>query len=409
MLQRLLNTGVTDQLDFYERREVKILNLFAFIVFCGLAVGASNIVFLGDSYPALVEGCFALLTLAIPLLNLKGYYDAAAYFYVVYINLIILFINEYYDDSTATYLYYFPIIFCTALLHNPNKPIYRTLSFFAIITASFLVARINHAELFPKANLTAEQDSILSEYNIYFCALITIVLLYMVINLINRQYSEQADLLETVKKDQVTIANSLHEKEVLLAEVQHRVKNNLAVIIGLFNLQRDNATNDETRAAIAEAKNRVLSIAMVHERLYKKANLSRISLKNYIWELTKEIIRSHPLYDKITIEEDLEEIDADITKAVPVGLVVNEIITNSLKHAFKDLSKKPVIKIILTHHFGMICVKISDNGSGLPENMDKIEKSSIGLTLMESLAEQLDGTIHYSSENGTTVKLTFPV
>lgn len=407
MFSRILNIGVTDQLDFYQRREIRILNLFAIIVFTGLVAGATNVIFLGDAYPAMIEVLVALITLMIPFLNSQKQYNSAAYLYVIYINLTLLFINQYYDVSTATYLYYFPIIFCTALLHNPNKPISRTIIFFGIVCLSFACSRVFTIDLIKNVSLTQEQNYILFNYNIYFCATITIILVYMVISLINKQYKEQEELIKKIKKDQEIIESSLKEKEVLLAEVQHRVKNNLSVIIGLFNLQRDNSSNEETKQAITEAKNRVLSIAMVHERLYKKENLSRISLKYYISELAREIIRGHPLYDKLAIEEQLEEIDADITKAVPVGLIVNEAITNALKHAFKNI-QNPTIKIVLTYHFGVICVKISDNGPGMPENKQHNDKA-LGLTLIESLAEQLDGNIHYSNNGGATIKLTFPV
>jgi len=341
-------------------------------------------------------------------LNHKKLYRFSAYLFVISMNLCLLYISVYYDSSTGSYLYYFPIIFCIALLHNPNKSRARDILFFSIIALSFFSSRFLSLSSFGRASLSAVQNQIMFNYNINLCAILTIVLVYLVIKLINKQYKELTEVLKTVQNDQVIIKNSLKEKEVLLAEVQHRVKNNLAIIIGLFNLQKDSSNNEEVKQSINEAKNRVLSIAMVHERLYKKEDLSKINLKYYISELTKEVIRSHPLGDKVTLIEELENIDADITKAVPIGLVVNEVITNSLKHAFTDLSSKPVIKIMLTTHFDLISIKMQDNGKGFPDIKNRNEKS-LGLTLIESLAQQIDGDIHYKNTDGASVKLSFPI
>jgi two-component sensor histidine kinase len=408
MFTRLLNIGITNDLDFYQKREVRILNLLASIVFFGQLIGATNIIFLHHAYPAFFQILIAICNLMMLILTYKHYYQTAAYLFVIYINATLLYVIQYYDVSTANYLYYFPVIFCVALLHNPNKPIKRTIIFFSIVTLSFLCSRFFKLEFIKKVEFTDEQNRLLFQYNIYFCALVTIVLVYMFIRLINKQNNEVSELLQTVKKDQVTIQNSLTEKDVLLAEIQHRVKNNLAVIIGLFNLQKDTASNDETRQAITEAKNRVLSIAMVHEKLYKKEDLSHINLKSYISELTKEVVKSHPLSKQITILEELESIDSTITKAVPIGLIINEAITNALKHAFNSSSEKPTIKISMITTFDLICIKILDNGKGF-ENLNKRSDKSLGLTLIESLAEQIDGEVYYSNDNGAVIKFSFPV
>jgi len=407
MFSRLLNIGITDQLDYYQKRETKVLNLFSFITLAGLIAGTVNIYFLGEIYPTLTVILETIANGLILFLNYKKLHQAAAILFVLSINILLLYLNIYYDQATGTYLYYFPLIFCIALLHNPNKAKIRDLIFFGVIVLSFFGSRFLHLPSSAIANVSDEQTKVIFSFNINLVAILTIILVYLVINLINKQYRELTDLLKKTQDDQVTIQNSLNEKEVLLAEVQHRVKNNLSVIIGLFNLQRDNAINEETKLAIGEAKNRVLSIAMVHERLYKKEDLSHINLKYYISELAKEIVRSHPLYNKIIIVEELEDIVANITKAVPIGLVVNEIITNSLKHAFKD-SANPSIKIILTTHFGLISVKITDNGKGFSENKERNERS-LGLNLIEALAEQIDGNIFYSSNGGASVKLSFPI
>jgi two-component sensor histidine kinase len=408
MFSKLLNFGINGQIDIYQKRETKALNLFSFFTLAGLILGTTNVIFLGKDYPFAIVTFTALGSVLVLVLNHYRYYRTAAYAFVAYLNLTLFYINSYYPYETGSYLYYFPEVFCIALLHNPNKTKARDVIFFLIIACGFFGSRFFNFSFIPKAVLSDEQSRIIFVYNINFCAALTIILVYLVIGVINKQYSELTQLLQNSKNDQVLIQSSLQEKEVLLAEIQHRVKNNLSVIIGLFNLQISNSPNEQTRQAINEARNRVLSIAMVHERLYKKENLSRINLKPYISELAKEVVKSHPLHHRIEIVDELDELDADITKAVPIGLVVNEVITNSLKHAFSPDANKPSIRIKLTAHFGLIAVKIEDNGKGFPPNLERNDLS-LGLSLIESLAQQIDGSIHMSNNNGAVVKLTFPI
>jgi two-component sensor histidine kinase len=408
MFSKLLNRGVTDQLDLYQKRETRALNLFAIITVIGSLVGTVNVYLIGDAYPTFIVIIQALASFLIFYFNHKGSYNLSAYLFVITMNLTLLYINLFYSSSTGSYLYYFPLVFCIALLHNPNKSQARDLVFFSLILFSFACSRFLILPFIGSAGLSETQNKIVFDFNLKLVIVLTIILVYLLIGLINKQYSELTDLLKITKDDQLTIKNSLKEKEVLLAEIQHRVKNNLSVIIGLFNLQKSNASSEEARQAINEAKNRVLSIAMVHERLYKKQDLSHINLKHYVSELAKEVVRSHPLHNKVSIIEELENIDVDITKAVPIGLVVNEIITNSLKHAFTKAGVQPSIRIILTSHFGQISVKIQDNGIGFHEHEVRNDRS-LGLTLIESLAEQIDGNIHYTNSQGASVKLSFPV
>jgi two-component sensor histidine kinase len=408
MFQALLNIGITESTDIYQKRETKILNLFSIITIAGIIIGFTNIYFLGSDYPVFIICFLAMACVFVLLLNKWEMYRAAAYLFVTSLNVDLFFVNEYYPVGTASFLYYFPMIFCIALLHNPERSKQRDFFFFVIIALSFIAAGLFPDKgIFERAALSKEQIQIVFYYNVNICAALTIILVYLVINFINKQYSELNTSLQKSSRDQVMIENSLQEKEVLLAEIQHRVKNNMSVIIGLFNMQKEGTDNEETKRELTEARNRVLSIAMVHERLYKRENLSRISLKNYISNLCKEIIYSHPLHDKIKFVEEIEELDTDITRAVPIGLIVNEAITNSLKHAFKENSS-PVITIRLAKQFDTISLKIRDNGPGFPESK-KSNDRALGLSLIESLTDQLDGKLHLLSEEGAIVKIVFPI
>jgi len=327
---------------------------------------------------------------------------------VISINCTLFFISQYYDRSTDTYLYYFPVIFCIALLHNPNKPRSRTFFFFLIILISFLFSRLLDIAVLKGTHFTEDQNHLLFLYNVYFCVILTITLVYLFIRILEKQYSNLAELVDKTKEDKILIANSLKEKEILLAEVQHRVKNNLAVIIALFNFQRDGTNNEETKTALNEAKNRVLSIAMVHDQLYKKDNLSQIGLDKYLSELITEVLRSHPLYSNTIVKKQLASINLDITKTIPVGLIVNEILTNSLKHGFRSLNKTPEIELTLISTDNFVSIRMKDNGIGFPEHLEK-NNNSLGISLIESLTEQINGKVTLSNNNGAQVEFSFPV
>lgn len=408
MFSKLLNTGINNSLDFYQKREVKILNLFALITLIGLALGATNVFFLGEAYPAFVEAFIAFSTAFIFVFNHKKKYQASAYTFILVLNGALIFINQYYDESSGAYLFYFPAVFCVALLHNPNRSILRTIVFLSITLISFLFSRLVTISFLKIHSFSLEQNQITYLYNVYFSVIVTIILVYLIIRLVNNQYYELTELFNKTKEDKIVIANTLKEKEVLLAELQHRVKNNLAVIIALFNFQKDTSINEETINALNEAKNRVLSIAMVHEQLHTKENLSEINLEKYLSELIREILRSHPHFSHTVIKKQIANVNLDISKTIPVGLIINEILTNSLKHAFKSINKTPEIDLTLIASNNFISIKMKDNGIGFPEQFEK-NNNSLGISLIESLTEQIDGKVELSNNNGAQVEFSFPL
>lgn len=379
----------------------------ALVIVFGLLIGSTNIFFLGEAYPAIAESIIAICALFVIFLNSKQKYEAAAYAFVVVISATLVFVNQYYDLSTAAYLYYFPVIFCVALLHNPNKPTTRSAIFFSIILGGFLVTKLTNITALKGTTFTEEQNRLLFLYNIYFCIILTIVLVFAFIRFLNNQYNELAELLKKNRADQITISNSLKEKEILLAEIQHRVKNNLSVIIGLFNFQSDLTDNQETKTALLEAKNRVLSIAMVHDQLHAKDNFNKINLNTYISELIQELKRSHPVFSHTEINKNMENLSLDISKTIPIGLIVNEVVTNSFKHGFKD-HKKPSICLKLFTQNGLAKLVITDNGVGFP-SLSNINRQSLGLSLIESLAEQIDGKASFNNKEGAQVMINFPL
>ncbi|UJB72401.1 PAS domain S-box protein (plasmid) [Acaryochloris sp. 'Moss Beach'] len=206
------------------------------------------------------------------------------------------------------------------------------------------------------------------------------------------------------------IKTSLREKEVMLQEIHHRVKNNLQVISSLLNLQARNVNDPGTLEVIKESQNRVSSMALVHEKLYQSKNLDKINFSEYITDLVNSLTRSYQSQsNQVKIKIDVEHVAFKLDIAIPCGLIINELVSNALKYAFTD-SLKPEIKISMhtsvEHEINLV---IADNGTGIPENFDWRQSRSLGLRLVSNLTRQLSGNIDLLDHEGTVFNLTFPI
>ena len=408
ILGNLINIGVKTEMEFYQKREARMVNLFAWIAFIGSVAGITTVFFINAKYPTFIASFSVFTALAVLIFNYRALYDAATYTFVFTTNVSIFVIVQQYTTNVGNYLYYFPLIFCVALIHNPTKANTRTIVLFSMIAVSFLCALLFDIDSLKNTTVAARDNEILLVYNSVLTFFITIILVYLVVKLINRQNNEALSLLHKEQDAQKIIAQSLKEKETLLAEIQHRVKNNLAIITGLLNLQAEKAPCEVSKQLMVESKNRVMSIAMVHQRLYKKDNLSKIDLKLYLSELVREVVKSYPINTgQVEVQEELERVELEITKAVPIGLIVNEALTNSLKHAFTKIDKTPIVKIKMQLIYDRVQISILDNGNGFPDISTRHD-TALGLSLIESLSDQIDAQVVFKNEGGACVSLVFP-
>ena len=201
---------------------------------------------------------------------------------------------------------------------------------------------------------------------------------------------------------------SLKEKEVLLKEIHHRVKNNLQIISSLLNLQSDYIHDQQALGMFKESQNRIKSMTLIHEKLYQSPDLARIEFAQYLPDLTAQLFRSYGVNpDAITLKVNVEEISLGIDTAIPCGLLISELVSNSLKHAF-GVSQEGEIHIDFRRdNDNKLTLMVSDNGVGFPKDIDFRHTESLGLQLVNTLAEQLEGTLELHSQGGTTFKLTF--
>jgi two-component sensor histidine kinase len=199
------------------------------------------------------------------------------------------------------------------------------------------------------------------------------------------------------------------DKEMLLEEVIHRVKNNFQMIISLLDLQYIQASNAEARAIISDTRDRVQAVALAHKKLCELPTYRDIELGEYLEELTRILDSTYcPANTNITLKFDFDRMKIDSNRAMTCGLLVNEAVTNCLKHAFQDCESGE-IQVTLKRDQSDIVISICDNGGGIPTEKLHCEPPSLGLRLMRLLAGQLHGQIDWkSSSSGSTVTLRFP-
>jgi two-component sensor histidine kinase len=211
------------------------------------------------------------------------------------------------------------------------------------------------------------------------------------------------------KKAEEKIRQSLKEKSILLKEVHHRVKNNLQIISSLLNLQSNYLIDEKSRFLFIESQNRIKTLALVHEKLYKSDDIEYVNFLDYITSVVDLLSYSYS-NELVTVEYEFETKSLEkfnIDKAIPCGLIINEIVSNAYKYAFqKKLSGK--INIGLNKSNNSFKMIISDDGIGMPKDVDVYNSNSLGLELVHSLVEQLDGSIEISSEKGTRFIIIFP-
>ncbi|MCD1294006.1 hypothetical protein CUJ83_03230 [Methanocella sp. CWC-04] len=228
---------------------------------------------------------------------------------------------------------------------------------------------------------------------------------------------EDVDLLTAIGREigtaitkmqtEESLKSSLGEKEVLLKEIHHRVKNNLQIISSLLSLQSNYTYNEEFIQMIRDSKARVKSMALIHERLYESKDLSRIKFGEYVKALVTDLSRSFGISkDRIRITLNIDNVEVDVDTAIPCGLIINELVSNCIKYAFPG-ERRGDIYVSFRKESDTYRLTVKDNGVGLPDDLDINEMKSLGLQLVCTLTTQLDGTIEICSNEGAEFMISF--
>ncbi|AYL94309.1 tetratricopeptide repeat-containing sensor histidine kinase [Mucilaginibacter celer] len=272
-------------------------------------------------------------------------------------------------------------------------------------------------DMYRSKSLLQQQEARASRRNMYigFAALL-IVILFILARFISKQKSnrllslqkEEIDkknhLLETIvrEKDELLVS-----KEWLLKEVHHRVKNNLQLVMSLLNSQTNYLKDEAAMKAVLESRHRVLAMSLIHQTLYSSENVSSIEMGNYIRTVVEQLQESYETRGHIYIELQIEQLRLDVSLAVPVGLILNELVTNAIKHAFELRDANRIVVSFFKSAEEEITLIVADNGKGIPGDLDTSTTGSFGITLINGLTEDLNGNFSLENLAGTTATLVF--
>jgi two-component sensor histidine kinase len=351
--------------------------------------------------------------------NSKNRHVTAKVLIIIATNFSVFYLSLFYGFDSGFHLYYFtsPLIVFSLFDYSELK---RTIWGFLLYLASIAVlVYLNHAGISVAQEMPLALGRMLYSLNI-FLALSFCLLLVTHFSEFNKKINQQlvasngeleskqglleAEIIER-KNTEIKLQTLLKDKETLLSETHHRVKNNLAVVSGMLDLQVLMSEQEEVKMILNDSRSRIKSMSLIHESLYKYDNVSQIEFGRYICSLAEEISNTHSsLPFKIKMNFAVEQVYLSVTKAIPCGLLVNEVLTNSFKHAFSGRQEGEIL-IGLAEKDELCTLVIWDNGKGIDPAQETT--SSIGMTLIEAFSKQLKAKYTFTNEHGTKLTLMF--
>jgi two-component sensor histidine kinase len=421
-LHRLINLGITEDLPAESASRIKIINKFNLLCISysiPYILFSISFDFFGPAFVFFIGQILYSISLYA---NKIRNYNLAKFLIIFSTNFSVFYLSIFYGFTSGFHLYYFTsplIVFSFFNLYELKKIIYGISLY--LLSIGILVY-FNHYGLFIKHEISPELQSKLYFINVFlamsFCLLLVTHFssfnkkINKILETNNRQLGEKQLHLESEiverKATEVKLQTLLKDKEILLSETHHRVKNNLAVVSGMLDLQILMNEEESTKIILTDSRSRIKSMSLIHESLYKYDNVSQIEFGRYINTLCEDIkgtYSSSPM-SFVEINYDMDEIHLNVTKAIPCGLLVNEVLTNSFKHAFVSRSEGE-IKILFKQKNNVCVLEIIDNGIGIGLKSHNGSSQSIGMTLIEAFVRQLKGKHEFINNNGTTLKLTF--
>ncbi len=260
-------------------------------------------------------------------------------------------------------------------------------------------------------NLLTQDKELVNKQNeqtIYSIALLIVIILlalsYRNYRLKQKSHNQLAKLNNDLESKNILLDKKNAENELLLKEIHHRVKNNLEVVSSLLELQSAQIEDPNTKEAIIEGQNRVNSIGIVHQKLYQGSNIGSIEMKDYFLSLSESILYSYGEKERIDLKLAMEKLDLEIDTAIPLGLIINELMTNSIKYAFPKVEKGTITIKLEKQNNNILHLEVADNGIG---KSDITQGTGFGVQLISLLTQQLNGTMEEKTQNGTTIIFNF--
>lgn len=394
LLNRIVGYGVHTHDDFYEVNLKRAINILALNgIICLFAAGVFGILVNNDW-----DSYFLLLGIPVYLMVifLNGHEKMHLGITILF-SLGALMITIYSirsgEESYMHTLFILNIIGLAVLYRKGKIRIYYFVNMlFTFLCLGFVLLsfRMNWFNWFRDKTTDYHQERELILFFLISCALVFSI---VVVTAFSKQFTR--------------LKKSADDKEVLLAELNHRVKNNLTIIVSLLRLKRELSKNEETKEALLDVGNRIHSMALVHGHMYNGKGQSYIDVKSYFNDLLEGICSTSTIASNVSCAKNITNVRLDISTAIPVGMIINELVMNSLKYAFVN-NDDPKAEIDFTLDGNQHVLRFKDNGPGI--NMDTVDQSkSLGIEIIQSLTDQLDGKCEFRNDNGLVFELRFPV
>ncbi len=387
-----VNTGTSSTQISWQKALVRKLNLLA--LFGTLNTFFALMVFYWLNYDEFYFDCIWVVLAAptVPLLNKAGKFVIASYVFSFIGYGMFGSLNLKMGSNSFAFLLYFPMIMSIVQMFGRKEMLKHMIIILSVGFASACVVLYGLRHAWLQLDLPVEVLENIRTVNLFFGLFTTLIFVITI-------------SYESTRQEKL-INNMLHEKEVLLAEVFHRVKNNMNIVTSLLNLKKNASSSLEVQDALEECRNRIFSMALVHQKIYSTKSFTRLDFKDYVSDLINALRVS--IDDKqALIELECEKIELELSNAIPCGLILNELITNSFKHALKP-GQQLSIRIRIIRLQDEILLFYKDNGPGL-SNEEAMKKNTLGLDIIRSLSEQQDAVFEFGNEKGFTFDLKFPV
>lgn len=395
LFQQFISIGVRDYLPEEAVGKLKMVNLFILqsVLFCTpyyIGLFISGYLELASIF-VIVQLLFIFSWIA----NRNGYFNTSKILIILTTNYAVLTMNFAFGRESGFLFYYFTAPLIIFSLFHYRQTFYVVFGLVLYIS-SYIVGEVAHSTGLQALFEVNDTTEIWLHYLNSFGAFSYLILLTIGFS------KEHYRSLKKLNDHRKELERLLREKNTLLSETHHRVKNNMAVISGLLDLQMMYNDQPELQELLNSSKSRIKSMSLVHESLYHQEDLGQIDFKEYISRIVHEIESSYKTNPNITVHTAIEQVHFNLQTSVPLGLIINEVLTNAFKHAFKEKDSGE-IHIELSKKNDSFLLRIIDNGSGIKNS----SANSMGFTLIDALAKQIEGSYHFNSSEGTIFELRF--
>jgi two-component sensor histidine kinase len=385
MLTKILNTGIRIDYLPWEITLTRKLNFLSVIGFFNVLL--TLFLFVSFSMEQVLPHFVTILSLAPFILAFNKWfgYLAAAYLFSLMGLYFFFTLTWIYGFDSFIMLYYFPMLISMIQMLGRKETWIHLLVLLVLYFVSMvlLTVLLNYGSL-----LTLDRDvlDILRPFNVVMSFMLSIIMIAFV-------------TYENYKQEN-SIVQMLREKEILLAELNHRVKNNMNIVTSLLNLKKNAASNKDVQLALEDCQFRVYSMALVHNQMYADSAIGKLDFKKYIDDLTKNIEQA--LGGEAFVHVQTDEVDLSLQKAIPCGLIINELLTNAYKHA-RVTGKQLEIFVTIEKRDDKLHFHVYDNGPGVQTFAQGKPDNSLGFELIRSLWEQLEATFRFANDPGCAV------